>query len=177
MRVLNTPVFYIPYIVTPSPLRKNRKSGFLIPSLELNFFDTKTSQSTSFPYYFNISQVDFELILNNVLKLHGFLKFGGVGFSPFWGLRGLPVPSCGPQRLLGDFWTFYSNASIIPPGLHTMPGYLICQVRVEACLVCFFFRHPVPMCGCMGDVGMIDCGDILDKPLLKNIVAAHVSWS
>ena len=28
MRVLNTPVFYIPYIVTPSPLRKERKSGF-----------------------------------------------------------------------------------------------------------------------------------------------------
>ena len=29
MRVLNTPIFYIPYIVTPSPLRKDRKSGFL----------------------------------------------------------------------------------------------------------------------------------------------------
>ena len=27
MRVLNTPVFYIPYLVTPSPLRKDRKSG------------------------------------------------------------------------------------------------------------------------------------------------------
>ena len=26
MRVINTPVFYIPYIVTPSPLRKERKS-------------------------------------------------------------------------------------------------------------------------------------------------------
>ena len=48
MRVLNTPVFYIPYIVTPSPLRKDRKSGFLTPSIALNFFDTKTSQSTSF---------------------------------------------------------------------------------------------------------------------------------
>ena len=33
MRVLNTPVFYIPYIVTPSPLRKDRKSGFLTPSV------------------------------------------------------------------------------------------------------------------------------------------------
>ena len=29
MRVVNTLFFYIPYIVTPSPLRKNRKSGFL----------------------------------------------------------------------------------------------------------------------------------------------------
>ena len=30
MRVLNTPVFYLPYLVTPSPLRKKRKSGFLL---------------------------------------------------------------------------------------------------------------------------------------------------
>ena len=44
MRVINTPVFYIPYIVTPSPLRKERKSGFLTPSTAFNFFDTKTSQ-------------------------------------------------------------------------------------------------------------------------------------
>jgi len=70
MRVLNTPVFYIPYIVTPSPLRKNRKSGFLIPSLELNFFDTKTSQSTSFPYYFNISQ-DKELLFTPIINYGG----------------------------------------------------------------------------------------------------------
>ncbi len=55
MRVLNTPVFYVPYLVTPSPLRKERKSGFLSPTIALNFFDTKTSQYTSFPYYFNIS--------------------------------------------------------------------------------------------------------------------------
>ena len=39
MRVLNLPVFYTPYIVTPSPLRKKRKSGFLTPSINLNFFD------------------------------------------------------------------------------------------------------------------------------------------
>ena len=38
MRVLNTPVFYLPYLVTPSPLRKERKSGFLSPSLNFNFF-------------------------------------------------------------------------------------------------------------------------------------------
>ncbi len=67
MRVLNTPVFYIPYIVTPSPLRKERKSGFLTPSISLNFFDTKTSQSTSFPYYFNID-VDKELLFTPILN-------------------------------------------------------------------------------------------------------------
>ena len=61
MRVLNTPVFYIPYLVTPSPLRKERKSGFLSTAIALNFFDTKTSQSISFPYYFNIA-IDKELL-------------------------------------------------------------------------------------------------------------------
>ena len=44
MRILNLPVFYTPYLVTPSPLRKERKSGFLTPSINLNFFDTKISQ-------------------------------------------------------------------------------------------------------------------------------------
>ncbi len=67
MRVLNTPVFYVPYIVTPSPLRKERKSGFLSPSISLNFFDTQTSQSTSFPYYFNLS-VDKELTFTPILN-------------------------------------------------------------------------------------------------------------
>ena len=70
MRVINTPVFYIPYIVTPSPLRKERKSGFLSPSLSLNFFDTKTSQSTSFPYYFNIS-LDKELLFTPIINYGG----------------------------------------------------------------------------------------------------------
>ncbi len=56
MRVLNLPIFYTPYLVTPSPLRKERKSGFLTPSLNLNFFDTNISQSASLPYYFNISE-------------------------------------------------------------------------------------------------------------------------
>ena len=67
MRVINTPVFYIPYLVTPSPLRKDRKSGFLTPSLSLNFFDTKTSQSISFPYYFNIS-MDKELTFTPMIN-------------------------------------------------------------------------------------------------------------
>ncbi len=70
MRVLNTPVFYIPYIVTPSPLRKERKTGFLTPSIALNFFDTKTSQSTSLPYYFNISQ-DKELLFTPIINYGG----------------------------------------------------------------------------------------------------------
>ncbi len=70
MRVLNTPVFYIPYIVTPSPLRKERKSGFLTPSIALNFLDTKTSQSTSFPYYFNID-IDKELLFTPMINYGG----------------------------------------------------------------------------------------------------------
>ena len=70
MRVLNLPVFYLPYLVTPSPLRKERKSGFLTPSLNLNFFDTKVSQSTSFPYYFNLSE-DKELTFTPTINYGG----------------------------------------------------------------------------------------------------------
>ncbi len=70
MRILNTPVFYIPYIVTPSPLRKERKSGFLSTAIALNFFDTKTSQSLSFPYYFNID-VDKELLFTPTINYGG----------------------------------------------------------------------------------------------------------
>ena len=69
MRILNTPVFYIPYIVAPSPLRKE-KSGFLLPSVSLNFFDTKTSQSNSFPYYFNIA-IDKELLFTPIFNYGG----------------------------------------------------------------------------------------------------------
>ena len=71
MRVLNTPVFYLPYLVTPSPLRKKRKSGFLTPSFTLNFLELgKTSQSNSFPYYFNISQ-DKELTFTPTINYGG----------------------------------------------------------------------------------------------------------
>ena len=70
MRVINTPVFYLPYMVTPSPLRKDRKSGFLTPSIAMNFFDTKTSQSISFPYYFNIS-IDKELLFTPTVNYGG----------------------------------------------------------------------------------------------------------
>ena len=70
LRVLNLPVFYTPYLLTPSPLRKERKSGFLTPSINLNFFDTKISQSTSFPYYFNLSQ-DKELTFTPILNYGG----------------------------------------------------------------------------------------------------------
>ena len=70
LRVFNLPVFYSPYLLTPSPLRKERKSGFLTPSVNLNFFDTKISQSTSFPYYFNLSQ-DKELTFTPVINYGG----------------------------------------------------------------------------------------------------------
>ena len=49
MRLFNIPVFYFPYFAVPSPLRKKRKSGFLTPSVNFNFLDTKISQSTSLP--------------------------------------------------------------------------------------------------------------------------------
>ena len=70
LRLLNLPVFYSPYLLTPSPLRKERKSGFLTPSINLNFFDTKISQSTSFPYYFNLSE-DKELTFTPILNYGG----------------------------------------------------------------------------------------------------------
>ena len=70
MRVLNLPVFYSPYLVTPSPLRKERKSGFLTPSVNLFFFDTKVSQSTSLPYYFNLSD-DKELTFTPTINYGG----------------------------------------------------------------------------------------------------------
>ena len=70
MRILTVPALYSPYLVTPSPLRKERKSGFLSPSISLNFLDTKTSQTISFPYYFNIS-IDKELTLTPTIKYGG----------------------------------------------------------------------------------------------------------
>ena len=60
MRVLNTPVFYIPYIVSPSPLRKERKSGFLIPSISLNFLTLK-----------HLNQLHF-LIISILIKIRNF---------------------------------------------------------------------------------------------------------
>ena len=70
MRILNVPVFYTPYIVTPSPLRKERKSGFLSPSISFNFIDTKVTQATSLPYYFNID-VDKELTFTPTINYGG----------------------------------------------------------------------------------------------------------
>ncbi len=70
MRILNIPAFYLPYLVAPSPLRKDRKSGFLNPSINFNFFDTKVSQSTSLPYYFNISE-DKELTFTPTINYGG----------------------------------------------------------------------------------------------------------
>jgi len=70
MRIFNVPVFYLPYIVAPSPLRKKRKSGFLNPTVNFNFLDTKTSQSTSLPYYFAISE-DKEMLLTPTINYGG----------------------------------------------------------------------------------------------------------
>ncbi len=70
LKLFNIPVFYFPYLVTPSPLRKERKSGFLTPSINFNFLDTKVSQSTSLPYYFNID-------VNKELTLTPLFNYGG----------------------------------------------------------------------------------------------------
>ena len=70
MRLFNIPVFYFPYFAVPSPLRKKRKSGLLTPSVNFNFLDTKISQSTSFPYYFNLD-IDKELTLTPVYNYGG----------------------------------------------------------------------------------------------------------
>ena len=70
MKIVNLPVFYLPYLVTPSPLRKERKSGFLTPSLSLKFLDVETSQSTALPYYFNID-LDKELTLTPTFNYGG----------------------------------------------------------------------------------------------------------
>ena len=70
MKFLNVPVFYLPYIVTPSPLRKKRKSGFLNPTINFNFLDTKVSQTVSLPYYFNLN-IDKELTLTPKLSYGG----------------------------------------------------------------------------------------------------------
>ena len=70
MRVLNLPVSYIPYLVTPSPLRKKRKSGFLNPSISLNFIDAQTSQAVRFPYYFDLG-VDKELLFTPIFNYGG----------------------------------------------------------------------------------------------------------
>ena len=70
MRIFNTPVYYFPYMIQPSPLRKKRKSGFLNPTIAFDFLDTKTAQSISVPYYFVIDQ-DKELLLTPTIKYGG----------------------------------------------------------------------------------------------------------
>ncbi len=70
MRVFNIPVAYTPYLVTPSPLRKERKSGFLNPSISLDFIDAQSEQSVRFPYYFNIN-IDKELYFTPVINYGG----------------------------------------------------------------------------------------------------------
>ena len=70
MRILNVPVYYLPYIVSPSPLRKKRKSGFLNPTINFSFLDAQVGQTVSFPYYFAIAE-DKELLLTPALNYGG----------------------------------------------------------------------------------------------------------
>ena len=71
MRILNVPVFYIPYLVAPSPLRKERKSGFLNPTINYDFTNnTKTTQSISTPYYFAMSE-DKALLFTPTIRSGG----------------------------------------------------------------------------------------------------------
>ena len=70
MRIFNIPVYYFPYIVAPSPLRKERKSGFLNPTIAFNFLNTQMSQQLSFPYYFVIDQ-DKELLITPTINYGG----------------------------------------------------------------------------------------------------------
>ena len=70
MRILNVPVCYLPYVVSPSPLRKKRKSGFLNPTISTMFLGTKTSQMVSLPYYFAIAE-DKELLLTPTINYGG----------------------------------------------------------------------------------------------------------
>ena len=70
MRFFNLPIFYLPYLASPSPLRKKRKSGFLIPNASFNFLNTKVEQSISIPYYFNLD-IDKELTFTPIFKYGG----------------------------------------------------------------------------------------------------------
>jgi len=70
MKIFNIPVAYVPYLVTPSPLRKKRKSGFLNPKIAINFIDAQKKQSISLPYYFNLD-IDKELLFTPVINYGG----------------------------------------------------------------------------------------------------------
>jgi len=61
MRIFNIPVYYVPYMITPSPLLKERRSGFLSPTISMNFINAQVAQTIALPYYFAISE-DKELL-------------------------------------------------------------------------------------------------------------------
>tara|TARA_Y100000590_G_scaffold469602_1_gene658580 strand:+ start:7927 stop:10086 length:2160 start_codon:yes stop_codon:yes gene_type:complete len=63
LEILELPVFYTPYSVSPSPLRKERRSGFLYPTFTI--FNSLSGGSAKLPYYFNISP-DKELLVHPV---------------------------------------------------------------------------------------------------------------
>ena len=63
MEILEFPVFYTPYSISPSPLRKERRSGFLYPTFQI--INSSHGGSAKLPYYFNISP-DKELLITPV---------------------------------------------------------------------------------------------------------------
>ena len=60
MEVMSLPVFYSPYSINPSPLRKIRRSGFLYPTIIP--FNSTMGFSARLPYYVNVSE-DKELLI------------------------------------------------------------------------------------------------------------------
>ena len=70
MRIFNLPIYYFPYVMAPSPLRKERKSGFLSPSIGFLFLGTKSTQQIAFPYYFVLGQ-DKELLIKPTINYGG----------------------------------------------------------------------------------------------------------
>jgi len=66
MEILEFPIFYTPYSISPSPLRTKRKSGFLYPTFQI--INSSHGSSAKIPYYFNISP-DKELLITPVFYL------------------------------------------------------------------------------------------------------------
>ena len=64
VEILEFPVFYTPYSISPSPLRKERKSGFMYPTFV--FFNSQLGGNIKTPYYVNVSP-DKELLITPVI--------------------------------------------------------------------------------------------------------------
>tara|TARA_Y100000590_G_scaffold26352_1_gene29708 strand:+ start:2574 stop:4751 length:2178 start_codon:yes stop_codon:yes gene_type:complete len=64
LEILQLPVFYTPYSISPSPLRKERKSGFLYPTFVP--YNSELGGNVKTPYYVNVSH-DKELLITPVI--------------------------------------------------------------------------------------------------------------